>query len=521
MYRLLNILLLFLTTSIVFSQDGTIDISFGDNGIAFFSYENYETRGEAILTLPNESYLIAGNTYNHVAGSWQDKSFFLAKFTSTGEIDLSFGVDGVLFFPKGTNGDSGFGNMIKQTDGKILATALIDGQWVLMRINDEGVFDNSFGVNGIVDIDRGSSIALQSNGKIILAQQFYDGYNNYYLLKRYRNHGVLDITFGTGGSVFINPTSHRFDLITRLKTQPDDKILLTGMSYTQIMPEKAVIVRLSPDGDFDTDFGVNGVVLNDFGNGQVDAFFSDFVMQNDGKIVVVGNIYFQGGTGGFHGSKPLVVRYNIDGSFDSTFGENGRVILETVFNANDVFSNVLIQPDGKILTVGSASWPFPYMRTFFYMTRFTPEGDPDLNFGNNGMVLENFIDFTIDVSNHARDMLINSNGKIIAFGFATNFTTPRKAFIIKFNNDIPMSINDFSNHKFIVYPNPTTDNYIILKNLSANSVNELKLFDVLGKELSLDITKIENDEYLIDLSGISSGLLYLRSQNFVKRIIKR
>lgn len=520
MYRIVTIILLFLTTSIVFSQDGTIDTSFGENGIAFFSHENYETRGEAILSLPNESYLIAGNTYIHVAGSWQEKSFYLAKFTSTGKIDLSFGVDGVLFFPKGTNGDSGFGNMIKQTDGKILITALIDGQWVLMRINDDGIFDNSFGLNGIVNIDSGSVIALQSNGKIILAQQFYDGHNNYYLLKRYLNNGVIDITFGTGGSVFINPTPNRFDLITKLKTQPDDKILLTGMSYTQIMPEKAIVVRLTPNGDFDIDFGVNGVVINDFGNGQVDALFSDFVLQNDEKIVVVGNIYFQGGTGGFHGSKPLVVRYNTDGSFDSTFGDNGKVILETVFNANDTFSNVLIQPDGKILTVGRASMPYPYMRTFFYMTRFTSGGDPDLNFGNNGIVLENFIDFTNDFSNHARDMLINSDGKIIAFGFTTNFSTPRKAFIVRFNNNIPMGIDDFSNHNLIVYPNPT-NNYIILKNLSANSMVDLKLFDVLGKELSLDITKIENDEYLIDLSGISSGLLYLRYQSFVKKIIKK
>src|SRR5690606_16761563 len=137
-----------------------------------------------------------------------------------------------------------------------------------------------------------------------------------------------------GGSVFINPTTNRFDLITNVLVQPDDKILLTGISYTQIMPEKAVVVRLNPNGDLDSGFGNNGVVLNNFGNGQVDASFSDVVLQNDEKIVVVGSFYFQGGTGGFYGTKPLIVRYNTDGSFDTTFGNNGKVILESVFNAN-------------------------------------------------------------------------------------------------------------------------------------------------------------------------------------------
>ncbi|MBA3985485.1 MAG: T9SS type A sorting domain-containing protein [Flavobacteriales bacterium] len=508
-----------MTVSIVYSQDGTIDFTFGENGLAFFSHGNYQTRGEAIVELSDGSYIIAGNTYNHVSGSWQEQSFYVAKYTSTGEIDLSFGVDGVMFFPKGTNGNSSFGNMLKQLSGKILISALIDGQSVLMRINNEGVFDNSFGLNGLVEIERGGGLAMQTDDKIILTNQHYDGYNNYYLIKRYLNTGEIDITFGQGGSVFINPTANRFDLITKVHTQPDDKILLTGMSYTQIMPEKAIIVRLNPNGTLDDDFGNNGVVVNNFGNGQVDALFSDIKLQNNGKIVVVGNIYFQGGTGGFYGTKPLVVRYNTDGSFDTTFGDDGKLVFETVFNANDTFSDVLLQPDGKILIAGRASLSYPYMRTYFYMTRLTSGGDSDLNFGSNGIVLENFIEFTNDFSNQARDLLINSNGKIIAFGFTTNFTTPRKAFIVRFNNDLPMGIDDFLNKDLIVYPNPAKK-YIIIKNLQVNSVSEIKLFDVLGKELPFVITKIENDEYFLDLSKFSSGLYYLKSQNFLKKIIK-
>src|SRR5690606_37922457 len=111
MNRFVNILLLFLTVSNVFPQDVTIDDSFGENGIAFFSYQHFQTRGEAITRLHNDSYIIAGNTYIQVSGSWQENSFYIAKFTSAGEIDLNFGVDGVLFFPKGTNGNSNFGRM--------------------------------------------------------------------------------------------------------------------------------------------------------------------------------------------------------------------------------------------------------------------------------------------------------------------------------------------------------------------------------------------------------------------------
>ena len=102
-------------------------------------------------------------------------------------------------------------------------------------------------------------------------------------------------------------------------------------------------MRYNADGTLDTSFDSDGIVTTDFGPGDDRAF--SVVVQPDGKILVAGdsdngsNIDF------------ALVRYNADGSLDTSFDGNGRLITD-FGSGDDRGYSVALQPDGKIVVAG-------------------------------------------------------------------------------------------------------------------------------------------------------------------------
>jgi uncharacterized delta-60 repeat protein len=147
--------------------------------------------------------------------------------------------------------------------------------------------------------------------------------------------GGLDPSFGTGGRVVTNLGSNRY--ATGLAVQPDDKIIAVGGS------DDLSVVRYNADGSLDPSFGPGGSVITNFGSADAARAVA---LQSEGKIVVVGTV-------GCCGTVSIVLaRYNFDGSLDTTFDGDGKVVL-----ANTGIENfgqaIAIQSDGKILVGGS------------------------------------------------------------------------------------------------------------------------------------------------------------------------
>ncbi len=114
-----------------------------------------------------------------------------------------------------------------------------------------------------------------------------------------------------------------------------------------------------------------------------------------------------------------VVRYNTDGSLDTTFGGTG--IVTTTFGGNHHETTaVVVQPDGKVLAVGSTFTNEPNNRDFA-LARFNADGSPDASFGIDGKVITNFdsIDHLTDVA------LLQADGRIVATGTSTEASGPR------------------------------------------------------------------------------------------------
>jgi uncharacterized delta-60 repeat protein len=155
----------------------------------------------------------------------------------------------------------------------------------------------------------------------------------------YAAPGDLDTTFGTNGVATYD--SGNVDHGWTVLLQPDGKIVVPGVTFNGTDGD-VLVLRYNSDGTLDTTFGTNGVATYDSGN--VDHAWWTAILQPDGKIVVPG-VTFNGTD-----DDVLVLRYNSDGTLDTTFGTNG---VATYDSGNvDEGRTAILQPDGKIVVPG-------------------------------------------------------------------------------------------------------------------------------------------------------------------------
>jgi uncharacterized delta-60 repeat protein len=166
---------------------------------------------------------------------------------------------------------------------------------------------------------------------------------------------------------------------------------------------KAQAAAASTPGSLDPTFGNGGKVLTDLGVGA--GVPSDAVLQPNGDIVI---------SGGFG-----VARYLPTGKLDTTFGSGG--LASTGFAGGESGTGVALQPDGKIIWVGSQGNPsFPAGGTFsFAVARFTANGTLDTSFGTGGQAsVEFFAPPMQGAQEFARAVLVQPDGKILVAGSA-------------------------------------------------------------------------------------------------------
>lgn len=155
-------------------------------------------------------------------------------------------------------------------------------------------------------------------------------------------------------------------------------------------------------GALDPTFGANGRVVTTVG---FEARATAVAIQPDGKIVVAGDVKRD------NTQRDIVlVRYNTNGTLDSGFGENGRIIL-SVSNGNDIINAMTLDSSGRIIVVGSTQ-PSPEISiTDFLTLRFTANGALDPTFGNNGVAV-----FSQGSDDSFNAVVVQPSGRIVAGG---------------------------------------------------------------------------------------------------------
>lgn len=218
--------------------------------------------------------------------------------------------------PKESSGGRG---VAIQPDGKIVMVGVSNTakkcDVLTVRYNADGSLDKAFGEDGVAPSscppgghDWGRSIAIQPDGKIIVAGNTRSGENRNALLLRYNVNGKPDTTFGMGG--IASSTVYRSNWGQALALLQDGKIVTVGNSVSGPKYE-ASVARYNSDGTLDKGFGKEGFVTSNYPPNSNNWGFA-VVTQPEGKIVVVG--YAQSGKN----KDILVVRYKNDGTVDAS-----------------------------------------------------------------------------------------------------------------------------------------------------------------------------------------------------------
>ncbi|MDQ6656227.1 MAG: dockerin type I domain-containing protein [Verrucomicrobiota bacterium] len=332
-----------------YNPDGTLDATFGSGGKVITPASVRESAA-GLLLLPDGKIMTSGSID---LPSMQDTSFALVRFNADGSIDPTFGNGGIVATNIASRDDKAYA-IARQPDGKIVAAGRRGiqiepaqqrkGNVALVRYNPAGPLDATFGNSGIVINKFGQGLEsyalqliIQPNGKLVIA-----GESSYeFLVARYNSNGTLDSTFGNGGYRLANFSSN-WDGATDALLQPDGKIVLVGWSELNSAFDSFALARFNADGSFDQGFGNGGkVLLVDRGD------LNAVVRQSDGKLIAIGSGNYTNDPA-FH-----LLRFEIDGALDSTWGSGGSVTTD--FGQPTEGVALALQPDGKLIVGGLTS----------------------------------------------------------------------------------------------------------------------------------------------------------------------
>jgi uncharacterized delta-60 repeat protein len=327
---------------------------------------------------------------------------------------------------------------------------------MLLFSNIFAQLDPTFGTNGIVTKDISvNDLPLKTfilpDGKILILHQGDSSIpSDEYHLVRFNVNGTIDATYGTNGVIQVSlPFNNNFTRrITGSAIQPDGAVILIGYDTVINGYYDAFITRINVNGTIDSGFGTDGVIRPNFSDRG--GIASSIVRQSNGKLLVLGLAEYSGNI-----FKNYIIRYNPNGSVDTTFGVNGTgfVFLNPAnlfvlnmqsngsfvvsgseyespntiyhYNADGTFDNtfqiylpgssiwkITIAPDDKIIAVAKESRIDALLRSSddIVVRRYNPNGGLDTTFGTNGIV-------TVDVTSFQDDRLpiplVQPDGKIV------------------------------------------------------------------------------------------------------------
>lgn len=319
-----------------FNLDGTLDTSFSSDGKLTLAFVNTSSSGIKtsradagydVYQQANGKLVVAGGSEGLLA---------LARYNADGTLDTSFSDDGTLVDTSYYIGQS----IIQQIDGRL---AVINTNGTIVRYNVDGTKYNYFGT-----YSYGKDIIQQPDGKLVAAGEYY--------ISRHLADGKYDPSFSGDGLVVI---SFGYDGFTTksLIRQTDGKLVVAGYSGSDF-----ALARVNPDGTLDASFGNEGKVTTDIAASSLDYAFS-VIQQTDGKLVVAG----------YSGSDFALVRYNVDGSLDTSFDGDGKVTTNVVSFTDEFGYSLIQQTDGKLVVAGASDGNFA-------LIRYNPDGSLDTTF---------------------------------------------------------------------------------------------------------------------------------------------
>ncbi|HEY8186635.1 MAG TPA: hypothetical protein VIF64_11225 [Pyrinomonadaceae bacterium] len=370
---------------------GCLDITFGTNGVVISDPSVGEIGGNqatGVLVQPDGKIIVTGTTSGGVN---TDGDFVVLRYNIDGILDTSFGDPDPLspFLRLGyvrtkfTSLTDLSWTSLLQPDGKIVVAGQAYNSsgviaWAVARYNSDGILDASFGSGGkqILNISSASSsvqgMAIQSDGKLVLVG------DPDFSIMRLNQDGSPDVSFGSGGKVTANPGSQGRSAgrayavaIQRIPAATgEERIVVGGWGNSSVF----ALMRFRPNGAVDSTFGSSGRANTSFfGFGdQIRALAID----QANRIVAAGLTNTASSNCGLYVADFAVARFTQNGTIDNSFSSDGRVSTD-VYGGYERADGLLLQPDGKIVITGSTNSSVED----FALVRYNDNGTPDSSFG--------------------------------------------------------------------------------------------------------------------------------------------
>ena len=503
-----------LSTFFLYPQTpGTLNLSFGNNGIAFNDFNNKNNISYASVIQPDGKILLAGRTSNYDV-SWPT----LMRYDAEGDLDPSFGSNGIkAFIP--VNAKEYIEGMILQPDGKILAIGYRNAndttRMQLFRLNPDGSFDNTFYGTGHRTIEFGLAyetfgydLALQDDGKILAVGLAMDMNQHVQsAICRINADGSMDESFGFNGIVIMDfGNMHNYTNNIALQ---DDKIIVGGISYPFSGGEYdyVTLARFNSNGILDASFGQSGVVNIEF---YLDAWISmergDMCLDNQGRILY--GVY----VAGIQSLDFAIFRFLPDGPPDNSFGQYGLTVTDMEKDAT--IQALAIQNDGKILAGGYQS--SANGGCDFALVRYRDDGSLDPGFGTDytGIVITEPNTGASTPFGIITSLNIGPNNLIMAGGYVTNYAGNNDFALAAYYSGLSVDISSNENERFglSVFPNPFEEETLVRFELQERTYVKAFVVDLYGQHVAIISERYfaPGSHYLSwNAEGLAPGIYFL------------
>lgn len=331
-----------------YNSDGSLDATFDSDGKLIATAT---MTINAVRSLSDGKFITVGRSGN---------SFGVARYNADGSLDNTFDTDGkvtTLLYNSSSYPDAAY-NVTVQADSKLLVVGRTPAynSFAAVRYNNDGSLDTSFSGDGkLYDgwfNDYATAAAVQPDGKSVIA-----GVNgNNFAVARLDRYGSLDAGFSGDGKLTTDLGGT--DIIKTVTVLGSGKILAAGTKDGDF-----ALVRYNADGSLDTSFDTDGKLVTDLGGTET---LNSLITTADGKFLAAG-------TDG--NNDLLLMRFNSDGSFDTSFDTDGKVTTD--LGGWETGNSVAVQSDGKILLAGTTD-------TDFALVRYNTDGSLDATFNGTG-----------------------------------------------------------------------------------------------------------------------------------------
>jgi uncharacterized delta-60 repeat protein len=395
-----------------YSSTGAVDTSFGGTGTVHFNMGVYDSLALGVAVDSTNRVVVAG-----YASNGSNRDFAVARLTAVGVLDSSFGTGGKRLIDFGNSSDQAATVAIDSLDRVILA-GYKNSDFAVARLTTAGVLDSGFGSGGKLTIDFGGStdvaygVTVDALGRVVVSGSARIGTNNDFAVARLTSAGALDSGFGTGGKVTID-FAGADDVAAGVATDSQGRVILGGWAKVGSNNVFAA-ARLNSAGVLDSGFGAGGKFTFAFGAANNQAWS---VAVDSLDRVVLGGYASNGSDDDF-----AVARLTTAGALDAGFDGDGKQTIAFSSSTDEAYG-VAIDSLDRIVVSGYTNHP----DTDFGVARLTSAGALDTSFDGDGKQTTDFVAYSFG---NGGTVAVDHLGRTIVAGYATTGSAAYDDFVI-------------------------------------------------------------------------------------------